>query len=96
MTHQANGFAKGLTDFTDQRQAQLVHVAEVAIKAGRHNAGGFSDFTQAKAAKAAARFHQVAGGIHQRKAGLLFLFGARQHRGWHSRQVQRRTLANRL
>ncbi len=74
--HRAQGGAEGLVDLGDQRQAELVHVAEVPIEAGRDDAGGARHFAQAEAAEAAPAFHQVARGAHQRVAGLLFLFGA--------------------
>ena len=38
----------------------------------------------------------MAGGVHQGVAGLLFLFGAGQHRKGYFWTGQRRTLANRL
>ncbi|MCY1426637.1 hypothetical protein D9M71_424600 [compost metagenome] len=79
LAHQADGLAKGFADFIDQGQAQLVHVGEMPVKAGRDDACGFRHFAQADAAEASTAFHQVAGGIQQGVAGLLLLFGARQH-----------------
>ncbi|CAH0314925.1 hypothetical protein SRABI06_05117 [Pseudomonas brassicacearum] len=80
VTHQADGFAEGLADFADQGQAQLVHVVEVPVEPGGHDAGCPGDFPQAQAAESAAALHQMAGCVHQGNSGLLFLFGAGQHR----------------
>ena len=71
--------AKGLTDFRHQCQAEFVHVGEVPIETGGHDAGDARHFAQAQAAKAAPAFHQREGGVHQGLAGLLLLFGAWRH-----------------
>ena len=64
-------------DFGDQCQTQSVHVVEMPVETGRHDAGAACDFTQAQAAKAATTVHQTARRVHQGVAGLQFLFGAR-------------------
>ncbi|MNX52199.1 hypothetical protein D3C86_828760 [compost metagenome] len=80
MPHQANGFTEGLADFADQHQAQFIHIGKMAVETGRNDAGGFRNFTQAQAAESSAAIHQAPGSVHQGVTGLLFLFGAGQHR----------------
>ncbi|MNJ81233.1 hypothetical protein D3C77_799470 [compost metagenome] len=52
----------------------------MAIETGRYDASGFRDFTQAQAAESSATIHEAPGSVHQGITGLLFLFGAGQHR----------------
>ncbi|CAI8751212.1 hypothetical protein EMIT0P100_150055 [Pseudomonas sp. IT-P100] len=80
VAHQADGFAEGLTDFAHQYQAQFIHIGKMPVETGGNDAGGFRHFAQAQAAESSAAFHQMAGSVHQGVAGLLFLFGAGQHR----------------
>ncbi|CAH0309338.1 hypothetical protein SRABI70_04662 [Pseudomonas sp. Bi70] len=67
--HLAQGGAEGFADFGHQGQAEGVHVLEVAVEAGRHDAGGACHLTQAQAAEGPATVQQLAGCIHQRLAG---------------------------
>jgi hypothetical protein len=50
------------------------------VEPGGDDAGGPGDFAQAQAAEPSAALHQMTGCIHQGISGLLFLFGAGQHR----------------
>ncbi|MNI09442.1 hypothetical protein D3C73_625140 [compost metagenome] len=68
----------------------------MAVETSRYDAGGFRDFTQAQAAESSAAIHQAPGSVHQGVTGLLFLFGAGQHRKGVFWTGTRRTLANRL
>jgi hypothetical protein len=52
----------------------------MAVETGGDDSGGFRDFAQAQAAESSAALHQMAGRVHQGITGLLFLFGAGQHR----------------
>src|SRR5690606_5672219 len=70
---------EGLADFRHQRQTEFIHIGEMAVETGRHDAGAAGHFTQAQAAETAAALHQREGGIHQGLAGLLLLFGAWRH-----------------
>ena len=70
VTDQANGLAEGSIDLGYQGQAQGVHIREMPVKAGWHDAGCFRHFAQADAAKAPATFHELAGGIEQGLASL--------------------------
>jgi hypothetical protein len=79
VAHAADGFAEGLANFTDQRQAEVVHVIEMPIETGGHDAGGFRHFAQAQTAETPPALHQAPGCIKQGVAGLLFLFGTGQH-----------------
>ena len=79
VAYQADGGAEGLADLTDEHQAQLVHIGKVTVKTGGHDAGALCHFTQAEATKPTATLHQMAGCVHQGKAGLLLLFGAGEH-----------------
>ncbi|POF91816.1 hypothetical protein BGP83_03630 [Pseudomonas putida] len=70
LAHQADGLAEGGVDFGDKGQAQGVHVGEMPVEAGRHDAGCFRHLAQADTAETTATLHEQAGGIEQGLAGL--------------------------
>jgi len=95
MAHQADGGAKGLAHFTDQGQAEVIHVFEMSIETGGDDTGSLADFTQADAAETSAGCHQLPCGFQEGLSGLQFLFGAREHGLAGFLGGQRCTLANR-
>lgn len=70
MAYQADGLAESGVHLGNQGQAQRIHVGEVAVEAGGHDARGLGHLAQADAAEATAALHEQAGGIQQGLAGL--------------------------